>query len=130
MYVYLLIKYKFQSKNYLFQAWLGDLKTKSNDQGFVFRNKEWNAQSASGSQFNFEFVAHGVVSNNIITVLLNGQSIDLNSDIVTPSESTISSTGSTLTFETKSFSSTTSISPKIDSKYNYKGVLHASLLFL
>ncbi len=99
---------------------------------FTFRNKHWNAQLASGSQLNFEFVAHGnVASSNIISVLFNDQSVDIDSDVVTPSVPTRNPTGSTPTFEPES-SSTTPAAPvtsKVDGKYNYAGVLHASLLF-
>ncbi len=113
----------------LFQAWFGDLKTKVNDQVFIFQNKDWNTQLASGSQFDFELVIHGGAPSSIISVLFNGQLVDIHSD-VRPG-TTINPTGSTPTFQTES-SSTISAAPItsiIDGKYNYEGVLHASLLF-
>ncbi len=116
----------------IFQAWSGDLQTKVNNQVFTFRNKEWNTQLSSGSQFTFEFVAQGnVAPNNIISVFFNGQPVDINSGGVTLPGTTINPTGSTPTFQTES-SSTTSAAPitsTVDGKYNYGGAIHASLLF-
>ncbi|CAF3760770.1 unnamed protein product [Rotaria sordida] len=127
-------------------AWLGDLRSKFEDQIFKYGNKEWNAQLASGSVFHFEFVVNGGgVPSSIITVLFNGQSVNIDSDIVILPGSTINPTGSTPTFETENLStinptgstptfqpedlSTTSIISIVNGKYNYGAVLHASLLF-
>ncbi len=108
----------------LFQAWLGDLKSKVNDQIFIFRNKEWNAQLSSGSQLNFEFVVQGVTPGGIISVTFNRQPIDIGSSVSTlPPGTTVNPTGSTPTASSAPITST------IDGKYNYGGALHASLLF-
>jgi hypothetical protein len=108
----------------LFQAWLGDLKSQINDQVFTFRNKEWNAQLSSGSQFNFELVVQGVAPGDIISVTFNGQPVDIGSGVSsTLPGTTVNPTGSTPTTSAAPITST------IDGKYNYGGVLHASLLF-
>ncbi|CAF1081762.1 unnamed protein product [Rotaria sp. Silwood1] len=110
-------------------AWLGDLQQKTNDQIFIYSNKEWNAQLASGSTFHFEFVVNGgAVPSSIISVLFNGQPVSIDSNSVTQPESTINPTGSTPTFQPQT-SSTTSIISTVNGKYNYEAVLHASLLF-
>jgi len=109
-------------KNF-FQAWLGDLKSNVNDQVFTFSNKEWNTQLSSGSQFNFELVVDGGAPSSMISVLFNGQSVNINSNVVTLPGTTINPTGSTPT------TSSAPITSIVDGKYNYAGVLHASLLF-
>ena len=122
----------FSFEKYLFQAWLGDLENQVNNQIFTYRNKEWNAQLAGGSEFHFEFVANGgVAPNNLISVLFNGLPVTLGGNTATTSGSTINPTGSTPTFPTNSPSTTSrpSIIPMINGTYNYGAVLHASLLF-
>ncbi|CAF4634798.1 unnamed protein product [Rotaria sp. Silwood2] len=110
-------------------AWLGDLQQNTNNQVFIYGNKEWNAQLAHGSVFHFEFVANGgAVPSSIITVLFNGESVNIDSNTIILPESTINPTGSTPTFEPES-SSTTPIISIVNGKYNYGAVLHASLLF-
>ena len=104
---------------------------KTNDRIFIFDNKEWNAQLASDSIFHFEFVAHGAVPSNVVTVLFNGQPVNIDSNIVNPPESTTNPTGSTPTLPTEGLlpTTTTPITSTMNGKYNYKAVLHASLLF-
>jgi hypothetical protein len=55
--------------------------------------------------------------------LFNGQSVNINSNVVTLPGTTINPTGSTPTTSSAPITST------VDGKYNYAGVLHASLLF-
>nr|AKC91349.1 glycoside hydrolase 9 [Adineta ricciae] len=121
-------------------AWLGDLDSKVDDRTYIYRNKDWNAQFSSGAQFNFEFVANGGVEpSNLITVLFNGQTVDIGSQGVTipavstarPTENTPNPTGSTPTFEPETPPTTFApvVAPVVDSKYNYASVLGASLLF-
>jgi hypothetical protein len=84
-----------------------------------------------GTVFHFEFVANGgVAPSNVIAVLFNGQSVDLGSGSVTPGI-TINPTGSTPTFQTEGPSTTpvTAIPSIVNGKYDYGGVLRASLLF-
>ncbi|UJR38030.1 hypothetical protein I4U23_030712 [Adineta vaga] len=115
-------------------AWLGDLDSKVDDRIYIYRNKDWNAQLSAGTTFNFEFVANGgVVPSNLISVLFNGQPINVGSQSVTLPGSTINPTGSTPTFETDPPATTSTagpvVTPVVDGKYNYASVLHASLLF-
>ena len=86
---------------------------------------------ASGSEFQFEFVANGgVTPRNIIAVLFNGQPVDIGAGTVTLPQPTINPTGSTPTFPTERPPTTeTDVKPIVNGKYNYAGVLRASLLF-
>ncbi|CAF4257738.1 unnamed protein product, partial [Adineta steineri] len=80
-------------------AWLGDLESQINNQIFTYKNKDWNAQLARGSEFRFEFVASGgVTPRDLVGVLFNGQPINMGSGSVVVPEATTNPTGSTSTF--------------------------------
>ncbi|CAF1158092.1 unnamed protein product [Rotaria sp. Silwood1] len=108
----------------LLDVWLGDLRSKTDDRIFVYRNKDWNAQLSAGSVFDFKFVAHnGVAPHNLVCAFFNGKSILTSSSEVANASQTTTSSQSTLA------SSTSTSLIVLNGKYNYGEVLRMSLLF-